>query len=133
MRPRPTPIHQLLDGIALALVIILVHRIEKTMGIILEPITLIWRSGPELNRFGDPFNFVATIIIDNEIAHIKGAAGTLPNIKEVRNLSSILRKQYAVKDIKWERLKNGDVKKVEVKNEFAFNSQIFTTLCSQRA
>lgn len=80
----------------------------------LEPVVLILRGGSSTKKIGDDFEFSATILIDEGVAHIKGATGNLPiNPSLVKSLYKELKTKYGVSKIRWKRnLLNGTVKKV---------------------
>lgn len=82
------------------------------MGHSKEVLTLMIREGKDHYEFGDPFTFTALILIDGGVAHIKGANGPLPSRKDIQLFCEDLKKLYGVKTLKWERLKNGEVKSV---------------------
>lgn len=84
------------------------------MGFIIEPLVLLVRAGKETDSFGDSYNFAATIVIDNGIVHIKGASGVMPDMSIVKDFFLDLKNKYGAKKIVWKRIKNDDVKKVEV-------------------
>lgn len=68
----------------------------------LEPLIMIVRAGRDHHKFGDPFEFVATIMIDGGVAHIKGANGELPSKDTIKSFFNKLKSEYGVKKFKWE-------------------------------
>ncbi len=81
------------------------------MGFNLEPKVIILRAGKEFFKFGDPFEFVATITIENGIAHVQAALGQLPSY-DLQSFFDSLR-DMGVTKIVWERFKGMKTKILE--------------------
>jgi len=81
------------------------------MGFSLETKVIILRAGKEFIKFGDPFEFVATITIENGIAHVQAALGQLPSY-DLQNFFNFLR-DLGVTKIIWERIKGVKTKILE--------------------
>jgi hypothetical protein len=70
------------------------------------------RGGDGTDKFGKPFSFVCTITKNGDEAHIEGAIGWSDGMREA--LTEALKKEGIVK-VKWERIKDGNVRFIEVK------------------
>jgi hypothetical protein len=70
------------------------------------------RGGPGTEKFGDPYNFVCTIIRTGDDAYIMAACGEF-NTDIYRSIASELKK-IGVKNVTWDR-KNKTERTVEVK------------------
>ena len=75
------------------------------MGIHLEPVVLILRAGKNLERFGDPYEFTATIHLHDGTAHVVAGIGeiSLGVIAELRGEF----KAMGIREVAWSRMKNG--------------------------
>ncbi len=82
------------------------------MGIHLQPKVLILRSGSALTKYGDPYEFAATVTITGHEAIIEGAVGQF-SWQSFYDLKIQLR-NMGVTRIIWERIKKNMVKKVNV-------------------
>lgn len=81
------------------------------MRAILEPITAVLRVGEELERFGDPYEFSCTVVIDKSHALIKGAAGTYSKATRIAIEDEL--RYHGITTIEWERGRHKR-KKVEI-------------------
>lgn len=71
------------------------------MPALLEPVSYILRWGPDLERKGSKYEFAATVVVEGEVALIKGAAGRLTP-GAWREIKSALN-QIGVTTARWER------------------------------
>jgi len=72
--------------------------------ITLEPITFIARKGPEMEKYGDKYDSVCTLVkIDDDTLMIKGLVGGIVKSEFAELLEKI--KQYGFTKLTWERKK----------------------------
>lgn len=76
----------------------------------LEPIVGILRAGPKTVNFGDPFEFSCTVIMDKNVAILKGACGKFTKASYVAIVKVL--KDNNIKQVHWEKLNNKE-RKVE--------------------
>ena len=74
------------------------------MGITLTPVVFVLRAGPKHNKYGDSYDFAATVTVAGEVSHIQGAAGKL-TLKVAREVRAALKK-HGIKKGVWDRMKN---------------------------
>lgn len=72
----------------------------------------IGRGGEGTDRYGKPFTFVCNITKSGDLAHIEGAIGWSEGLREA--IVEALKKE-GINRVKWERIKDGEVRFVEVK------------------
>lgn len=70
--------------------------------VFVTPIVFVVRAGPDMNKFGDPYNFSCTVTLVQDIAYVQAASGELPKASEVREF---IRSMYKIgaKKVVWER------------------------------
>ena len=69
----------------------------------LEPIVFLLRSGEDHHKYGDPYQFTATVVRIGSTAHIYAGVGTIPKRNEIRDVL----KQHGFDSVMWERIENG--------------------------
>jgi len=77
----------------------------------LEPIVFLLRSGEDHHKYGDPYQFTATVVKIGSTAHIYAGVGTSPKRSEIRE---VLR-QYGFDQAMWERIENGILSELNFK------------------
>lgn len=69
-----------------------------------EPVTVILRVGSETDRFGAPFEFVVTALIDGKVAYLKGARGVFT--RETFKVVKKTLQDHGIEDVRWEKTNN---------------------------
>ena len=70
--------------------------------VIVTPIVFVVRAGPEMQKYGDPYNFSCTVTLIDSVAYVQGASGELPRASEVRSFIKYMYRLGA-KSVEWER------------------------------